>query len=75
MGWGGLFAPLPRPPLSPMLAQVRAERAANRLASKLSREALARMDLEIGTEMNLIRPKQSICLQEMTFSFPWKSPD
>lgn len=29
----------------------------------------------IGTETNLIRPKQAICLQEVTFSFPEKSRD
>lgn len=40
-----------------------------------STEESARMKLEIGKEMNLIRPKQAICLQEVTFCFPWKSPD
>lgn len=40
-----------------------------------STEESARMGLEIGKEMNLIRPKQAICLQEVTFRFPWKSTD
>lgn len=38
-----------------------------------STEESARTELEIGKEMNLIRPKQAICLQEVTFRFPWKS--
>lgn len=48
-----------------------------RLAASLpeSTEESARMELEIGKEMNLIRPKQAICLQEVAFRFPWKSPD
>ena len=33
------------------------------------------MDLVLRMEMDLIRPKRAICLQEVTFSFPWKSPD
>jgi hypothetical protein len=33
-------------------------------------EESARMELEIVSEMNLIKPKQAICLQEVAFSFP-----